>query len=348
MKTKFKGTLDVIEKVKDELEFNDVEQYSKNLFNLNANNELDLGEKTFIPNKKSLEISNSNIDLCDTSILFGKKMESIEFVREKPIIIQNIIKALNKLTDSVTRDENINTLLRLLIKVRRDVNKDAHNNLMNVEGIQQSATLQNAMFDDDNEKVLNATLQILFKGAIKKLYDIPIYIFRFRDILDNEEGYKAENNPQTTNNYNEDNKEINTIMKEQSTSKNSNFGFGNTVGTVGNFFGGTVGTTGSVQKNYFKGMNSMFTSQSSIASVDNKINNMALLNQAAKFGKKSEQYKKAVIQVLKSKNEVRRLELTSIILMILCFCLSIFNVAYQLIRVSRVQTITSFFTFINN
>ena len=348
MKTKFKGTLDVIEKVKDELEFNDVEQYSKNLFNLNANNELDLGEKTFIPNKKSLEISNSNIDLCDTSILFGKKMESIEFVREKPIIIQNIIKALNKLTDSVTRDENINTLLRLLIKVRRDVNKDENNHLMNVEGIQQSATIQNAMFDDDNEKVLNATLQILFKGAIKKLYDIPIYIFRFRDILDNEEGYKAENNLQTANNNNEDNREINTIMKEQSTSKNSNFGFGNTVGTVGNFFGGTVGTTGSVQKNYFKGMNSMFTSQSSIASVDNKINNMALLNQAAKFGKKSEQYKKAVIQVLKSKNEVRRLELTSIILMIICFCLSIFNVAYQLIRVSRVQTITSFYIQISN
>ena len=37
----------------------------------------------------------------------------------------------------------------------------------------------------------------------------------------------------------------------------------------------------------------MFTSQSSIASVDNRINNIAILNQAAKFGKKSSQYKKA-------------------------------------------------------
>ena len=58
MKNKFKDTLDVIEKVKDELEFNDIEQYSKNLFHLNINNELDLEEKPFIPNKKSLEISN--------------------------------------------------------------------------------------------------------------------------------------------------------------------------------------------------------------------------------------------------------------------------------------------------
>ena len=56
---------------------------------------------------------------------------------------------------------------------------------------------------------------------------------------------------------------------------------------MGNFFGGTVGTMGTVQKNYFKGMNTMFSTQSSIASVDNRINNMAILNQAAKFGKKS-------------------------------------------------------------
>ena len=347
MKNKFKDTLDVIEKVKDELEFNDVEQYSKNLFNLNVNNELDLGEKTFIPNKKSLEISNSNIDLCDTSILFGKKMETIEFVRSKPLLIQNIIKALNKLTDSVTRDENINKLLHLLIKVKRSVTNKNNTiqNLMNIEGIPQTATLQNAMIDagDEEEHVSNATLQILFKGSIKKLYDIPIYIFRFRDILDNEEGYKADNNQQNTNNNNEDNKEINNLINQNSTQQGG-FGFGNgTIGTVGNFFGGTVGTTGTVQKNYFKGMNSMFSSQSSIASVDNRISNMALLNQAAKFGKKSEQYKKAVIEVLKNKNDVRKLELTSIILMVICFGLSVFNVAYQLIRVSRVQTITSFY-----
>ena len=56
IQNKFQVTLDVIEKVKDEMEFNDIEQYSKNLFHLNANNELSDNEKPFIPNKKSLEI----------------------------------------------------------------------------------------------------------------------------------------------------------------------------------------------------------------------------------------------------------------------------------------------------
>ena len=355
MKNRFKNTLDVIEQVKDELEYNDVEQYSKNLFNLNVNNELDLGEKTFIPNKKSLEISNSDVDISDTSILFGKKMETIEFVRNKPIIIQNIIKALNKLTDSVTRDEKINTLLELLLKIKNDVNPNENNGDIEIEGvaIEKSATLQNAMFDNEfveNEnKAKNATLQILFKGAIKKLYDIPIYIFRFRDILDNEEGYKAENQKDENRQTVEDNKEINTIIQQKTTQKNGNFGFGNTVGTIGNnFFAGTVGTTGSVQKNYFKNINTMFTSQSSIASVDNRINNIAILNQAAKFGKKSSEYKKAVLQILKNRSAIKKLELSSIILMIICFCLSIFNVAYQLIRVNRVQTITAFYIQISN
>ena len=74
-------------------------------------------------------------------------METIEFVRNKPILIQNIIKALNKLTDSVTRDENINKLLHLLIKVKRNATKQngTIQNLMNIEGIPQTATLQNAM-----------------------------------------------------------------------------------------------------------------------------------------------------------------------------------------------------------
>ena len=343
MKNKFKDTLDVIEKVKDELEFNDIEQYSKNLFHLNVNNELDLEEKPFIPNKKSLEISNSNIDLCDTSILFGKKMETIEFVRSKPLLIQNIIKALNKLSDSVTRDENINKLLRLLIKVKRNATNPGGiriESMLNIEGMPKTATIQNEMINDDidnNENqegyVANATLQILFKGAIKKLYDIPIYIFRFRDILDNEEGYKADNQQQNNieNQFTENNslmsKNMNNISSMKSTARNFNL----------NTFGGTQGST---QKNYFKGM---FSTQSSIASVDSRISNLAALNQASKFGKKSPQYKKAVENILKKKNDVKKLECSSIILMIICFGLSIFNVAYQLIRVNRVQTITAFY-----
>jgi hypothetical protein len=342
MKNKFKDTLDVIEKVKDELEFNDVEQYSKNLFHLNINNELDLGEKSFIPNKKSLEISNSNIDLCDTSILFGKKMETIEFVRNKPLLIQNIIKALNKLSDSVTRDENINTLLRLLMKVRRNATNAGGiriESMLNIEGMPKSATIQNEMMNNGNnnndyqeEYVANATLQILFKGAIKKLYDIPIYIFRFRDILDNEEGYKPDNQQNTENRMTENN----SLMTKNSNMNNLT----NMRSSAGNFNLNTFGGTQGSQKNYFKGV---FSTQSSIASVDSRISNLAALNKASQFGKKSPQYKKAVEQILKKKNDVKKLECSSIILMIICFGLSIFNVAYQLIRVNRVQTITAFY-----
>ena len=55
---------------------------------------------------------------------------------------------------------------------------------------------------------------------------------------------------------------------------------------------------------------------------------MAALKQASKFGKKNAQYKKAVEEVLKKKNDVKKLVCSSIILMIICFGLSIFNVAY--------------------
>jgi len=347
MKNKFKETLDVIEKVKDELSFNDIEQYSKNLFNLNINNELDLDDNIFIPNKKSLEISNSSIDLSDTSILFGKKMETIEFVRSKPLLIQNIIKALNKLTDSVTRDDNINTLLKLLMKVKRSATNAGNNiggeSILQLDGFQKSPTMENEMLydahDEEEEIVQNATLQILFKGVIKKLYDIPIYIFRFRDILDNEEGYKADN--QNTNNNNNNNVsnlvQTSTILSKKS---NSNYPSLKTSGLNINTFGGT---TQSSNQKYFKNISSMFSTQSSIASIDSRINNLAILDQASKFGKKSKQYKKAVEKILKKKTKIKKLECSSIVLMIICFGLSIFNVIYQLIRVNRVQIITSFY-----
>ena len=307
MKNKFKETLDVIEKVKDELSFNDIEQYSKNLFNLNINNELDLDDNIFIPNKKSLEISNSSIDLCEKSILFGKKMETIEFVRSKPLLIQNIIKALNKLTDSVTRDDNINTLLKLLMKVKRSATNAGNNiggeSILQLDGIQKSPTMENEMLydahDEEEEIVQNATLQILFKGVIKKLYDIPIYIFRFRDILDNEEGYKADN--QNTNNNNNNNVsnlvQTSTILSKKS---NSNYPSLKTSGLNINTFGGSTQTS---NQKYFKNISSMFSTQSSIASIDSRINNLAILDQASKFGKKSKQYKKAVEQILKKKNK---------------------------------------------
>lgn len=38
---------------------------------------------------------NSELSLYDINVLFNKKMEIIEFVRNKLILIQNIIKALN-------------------------------------------------------------------------------------------------------------------------------------------------------------------------------------------------------------------------------------------------------------
>jgi hypothetical protein len=219
------------------------------------------------------------------------------------------------------------------MKVKKNVTKTGLHADSILEGIEKSPTMQNEMINDDEEPVVaNATLQILFKGGIKKLYDIPIYIFRFRDILDNEEGYKADDNQ----NNEKLSKETNTLLSKQS---NRNYASLKSSGGLNvNTFGGTVQSQG-----YMKNINSMFSTQSSIASIDSRINNMAALNQASKFGKKSAQYKKAVEEVLKKKNDVRKLECSSIILMIICFGLSIFNVAYQLIRVNRVQTITAFY-----
>jgi predicted ester cyclase len=68
----------------------------------------------------------------------------------------------------------------------------------NYEGLGLSAAnnLTANDIDDLGENVENSTLQIMFKGAVKKLYDIPVYIFQFRDIMSNEDGYNV-NHPMT-------------------------------------------------------------------------------------------------------------------------------------------------------
>ena len=239
------------------------------------------------------------------------------------------------------RDECVNKLLKLLMKVKKNVTNNNNNlenldTLININGINKTPTMENEMVNEgneieDEEIISNATLQILFKGAIKKLYDIPIYIFRFRDILDNEEGYKSDN-PQNNE------KEVNNVNTFQS--KKSTRGYVSLKSQAGLNL-----NTFSTNQRYssFKNFGNMFSTQSSISSLDNKINNLEAINQASKFGKKSKEYKKAVENILKKKSNDKKLEHSSIILMMICFGLSIFNVAYQLIRVNRVQIITSFY-----
>ena len=112
------------------------------------------------------------------------------------LIIQNIIKALNKLTDSTEKDENIRNLLNFIIQIKNNVSH-VETNEINDEIVLNNEDLINT--------TSNATLQILFKGAIKKIYDIPIYLFRFRDIMNNEDGYKEDvdhNNDMKNTNHN--------------------------------------------------------------------------------------------------------------------------------------------------
>ena len=306
IQNKFKVTLDVIDKVKDEMEFNDIEQYSKNLFNLNANNELSDNEKPFIPNKKSLEISNSNVDICDTRVLFGNKRESMDFVRSKPLIIQNIIKALNKLTDSTEKDENIRNLLNFIIQIKNNVSH-VETNEINDEIVLNNEDLINT--------TSNATLQILFKGAIKKIYDIPIYLFRFRDIMNNEDGYKEDVD------HNNDMKNTNHNTHMSSYKKNiPNQMFQSKLSTTSRHLltqTSIASSVGSVNPQKKKGMNGMMDKRTKtiIPKKENKISTL---------------------------NKLFKLENLNILLMFICFALSAVNVIYQLIRMSRMSVVGLF------
>ena len=336
LKTTFKFTLETIEKVKDELVYNDVEQYSKNLFSLNNNNELDVEDKLFVPNSKSLEISNSTIDLCDTSILFGKKMETIEFIRNKPIMIQNIIKALNKLGDSSFKDDSIRNLLKFLLTVKRNGggNGQAAMTMENIIGSYEGLGLSAANnltandIDDLGENVENSTLQIMFKGAVKKLYDIPVYIFQFRDIMSNEDGYNV-NHPMTfadTTKF--QSTKIVTVAEGNAANKSmfNSLKFGKKGGTQN-------------QSTFQLNQGSVLIAEDIGLNNGNKIishaNNI--------YDKNSKEYIQALAESKKRKKNMFQLEVFSWILMFLCFALSASNVIYQLIRIFRVQTIGGFY-----
>ena len=300
IQNKFSQNINIINQIKDELEFNDIENYSKNLFLLN--NDLNNNDNTFIPNKKSLEISNSEIN-NNKNLL---KNESMEFVRSKPLIIQNIIKALNKLNDSNEKDENIRNLINYIFQIKNNTNSENNYNNKNIIFNTTDIILNNEEIVNSNE-----TLQILFKGNIKKLYDIPIYIFRFRDIMNNEEGLKED------------------IENNNTKKKNENLNLSKNKSTY-SFY-----TNKLTSKNFF-------STNSAISSISPSLNinidkNTNKENNKEKKGKKNNHIKK------KSKFKILfKLENLNVLLMFICFCLSALNVIYQLIRMNKISTISLF------
>ena len=263
-------------------------------------------------------------------------METIEFIRNKPIMIQNIIKALNKLGDSSFKDESIRNLLKFLLTVKRNGGGNGQaamtmeNVIGNYEGLGLSAAnnLTANDIDDLGENVENSTLQIMFKGAVKKLYDIPVYIFQFRDIMSNEDGYNV-NHPMT----------FADTTKFQST-KIVTVAEGNAVANKSMFNSLKFGFKGTQNQSTFQlNQGSVLIAEDVGHNNGNKIvshaNNI--------YDKNSKEYIQALAESKKRKKSMFQLEIFSWILMFLCFALSASNVIYQLIRIFRVQTIGGFY-----
>ena len=159
----------------------------------------------------------------------------------------------------------------------------------------------------NNEEIINSneTLQILFKGNIKKLYDIPIYIFRFRDIMNDEEKKDIEYN--------------NSMKKNENLSKNK--------------------STYSFYTNKFTSKN-LFSTSSVISSITPSLNQDKNLNKEKNKEKKEKIHHR---HIKKSKFKILfKLENINIILMFICFCLSTLNVIYQLIIMNKISTISLF------
>ena len=345
VKEKFKDTLSVIDKVKDELVFNDLENFSKNLFHLNMNGELDDNDKLFIPNSKSLEISNSNEDLCDTSVLFGKKRETIEFIRNKPIMIQNIIKALNKLGDSAQKDIAIKKLLKFLLTVRKNGGTEGVDiNYLNL-GLASQMSLSNKEMNDLGDHIENSTLQIMFKGSIQKLYDIPIYIFEFRDIMSNEDGYNSLHYMTFADNT--------LAGSTQKTKKNKNAST-NMVTMGHSLYNANKGNKSLFNPSLRQSNNTsvidggLLMAQGSVVTADQLGDGNQNSRANNVYDKNSKEYKEALKRSKENKLAKKRIEIISYILMALCFCLSLTNVIYQLLRIKRVETIGTFFIYSSN
>ena len=175
LQKKFKKSLEVIKNFKKELLYNDLEFYVKKLFGIDLNK-----NSKFICNEFSLESSNCQNIKTDLSIFLNKKKkEKFTYIINKKNFIKNLIKCLQRIIDSKLSEDEFKTINKSILIL----NKLLSNNLdiSSISIMEDNLKVDNRSFISYNP--INK-LNVICK--IKKLYDSPIYFFKYI-----EQNYKA-------------------------------------------------------------------------------------------------------------------------------------------------------------
>ena len=335
----FKKTISSIKKLSKELEANDLEHYAKNLFNLSLNKDENNSEIKYISNKNSLEISNTENYQTDLSILYDKK--KIEYFHKKiskAIILQNIIKTLNKLSDSSSKDENIKILVESIYSLQKNLSITSlatKNNLKRNSSLHKRSI--NSRKSNFNININNSSksYQILLKGKVKKIYDIPLFLFKFNDkyqhnFLDHQNSISSLTkfsrlNSITKNNKNKINKQFTTNSTLNSIKKKK---------TNEIFFRKTTKSLNVVNK---KEETEVITFKFDIVTNNELAINTNVINE-----KNDEN-----IKTLNFSDIFKKIEFYFILITLNCFGISIYNVYYNMERLSNVEIIGRFYSEIN-
>ena len=173
---KFKKSLDVIKSFKKELYYNDLEFYVKKLFGIDLNK-----NSKFICNEYSLESSNFQNIKTDLSIFLNKKKkEKFTYIINKKNFIKNLIKCLQRIIDSKLSEEEYKTINKSILILNKLLNSN-NLDISSISIMEDNLKVDNRSFI--SYKPINK-LNVICK--IKKLYDSPIYFFKFI-----EQNYKA-------------------------------------------------------------------------------------------------------------------------------------------------------------
>ena len=175
LKKKFKNSLEVIKNFKKELYYNDLEFYVKKLFGIDLNN-----NAKFICNEFSLESSNFQNIKTDLSIFLNKKKkEKFTYNINKKNFIKNLIKCLQRIIDSKVSEDEIKKINKSILILNKIISNNL--NFSSISKMEDNLKIDNRSFNNYN--FINK-LYVICK--IKKLYDSPIYFFKFI-----ENNYKA-------------------------------------------------------------------------------------------------------------------------------------------------------------
>lgn len=186
----FTKQLDTISKIKKQLDLNCIEQYTKNLFYSKINDENDKSDKKYILTRNSFESTKPSNKLTKSQAYLHMNSSNnknvMYFSKQKNVIVSNIIKTFNKLSDSSIKEDSLKKLFEGIYAFQKCMtytqNQKENNNHLS---ILKETKVRTSVFSCKNKtperEEIHVNSKIHFKIQAKKIYNTPIYIVELKE-----------------------------------------------------------------------------------------------------------------------------------------------------------------------